>query len=44
MVGYDDGSFGAADLVTPAAACTVILRHLGIQNPAGGTTALLVIS
>ena len=35
MVGYDDGSFGAADLVTPAAACTVILRHLGYPESSG---------
>lgn len=35
MVGYDDGSFGAADLVTPAVACTVILRHLGYPESSG---------
>ena len=27
MVGYDTGAFGAGDSVTPAAACTVVLRH-----------------
>lgn len=30
MLGYDTGIFGADDRVTPAAACTVVLRHLGI--------------
>lgn len=29
MVGYGNHKFGAADPVTPAAACTVILRYLG---------------
>ena len=29
MIGYPDGTFGASDPVTPAAACTVALRHLG---------------
>ena len=32
MVGYDTGAFGAGDSVTPAAACTVVLRHLGIPG------------
>ena len=32
MVGYDSGAFGAGDSVTPAAACTVVLRHLGISG------------
>ena len=32
MVGYDTGAFGASDSVTPAAACTVVLRHLGISG------------
>ena len=30
MVGYGDGLFGAEDPVTPAAACTVILRYLAL--------------
>lgn len=28
MIGYDNGKFGAEDLVTPAAACTVVLRYV----------------
>lgn len=32
MVGYDSGAFGAGDYVAPAAACTVVLRHLGISG------------
>ena len=44
MVGYDDGSFGAADLVTPAAACTVILRHLGYPESSGWSPNIRTIS
>ena len=32
MVGYGDGLFGAEDPVTPAAACTVILRYLALPD------------
>ena len=32
MVGYGDGLFGAEDPVTPAAACTVILRYLALTD------------
>lgn len=32
MVGYGNHKFGAADSVTPAAACTVVLRYLGYQE------------
>lgn len=32
MVGYGDGIFGAADSVTPAAACTVVLRYLELPK------------
>ena len=30
MVGYDTGAFGADDGVTPAAACTVVLRYMDL--------------
>lgn len=32
MVGYDTGAFGADDGVTPAAACTVILRYMDLPD------------
>lgn len=32
MVGYDTGAFGADDGVTPAAACTVVLRYMGLSG------------
>ena len=32
MVGYDTGIFGASDGVTPAAACTVVLRYKDIPD------------
>lgn len=32
MVGYDTGSFGAEDGVTPAAACTVVLRYMDLPG------------
>lgn len=32
MVGYDTGAFGADDSVTPAAACTVVLRYMGLSG------------
>ena len=32
MAGYDTGFFGASDSVTPAAACTVILRYLSLPT------------
>lgn len=32
MVGYDTGMFGAYDGVTPAAACTVILRYMALPG------------
>lgn len=32
MVGYDTGKFGAQDGVTPAAACTVILRYTDLPD------------
>lgn len=32
MVGYDNGLFGAEDGVTPAAACTVVLRYLDLPD------------
>lgn len=32
MVGYNDSIFGAADSVTPAAACTVVLRYLELPK------------
>lgn len=32
MVGYGDGLFGAEDPVTPAAACTVVLRYLNLPD------------
>lgn len=32
MVGYDTGAFGADDGVTPAAACTVVLRYLDLPD------------
>lgn len=32
MLGYDTGYFGTWDSVTPAAACTVVLRHLGFPG------------
>ena len=32
MVGYDMGKFGAQDGVTPAAACTVILRYVDLPD------------
>lgn len=34
MVGYENGAFGASDSVTPAAACTVVLRTLELQDVA----------
>ena len=39
MVGYGDGLFGAEDPVTPAAACTVILRYLALPDLVWITTA-----
>ena len=32
MVGYDTGAFGADDGVTPAAACTVVLRYMDLPD------------
>lgn len=32
MIGYDENVFGAEDNVTPAAACTVILRYLALPD------------
>lgn len=32
MVGYDTGAFGANDSVSPAAACTVVLRYLDLPE------------
>ena len=32
MVGYDTGVFGADDGVTPAAACTVVLRYMDLPD------------
>ena len=32
MVGYDTGGFGADDGVTPAAACTVVLRYMDLPD------------
>ena len=32
MVGYDTGAFGTDDGVTPAAACTVILRYMDLPD------------
>lgn len=32
MVGYDTGEFGAADGVTPSAACTVVLRYADLPD------------
>lgn len=32
MVGYDTGEFGADDGVTPAAACTVVLRYMDLPD------------
>lgn len=32
MVGYDTGAFGADDGVTPAAACTVVLRYMNLPD------------
>lgn len=32
MVGYDTGEFGADDGVTPAAACTVVLRYMDLSD------------
>ena len=36
MVGYGDDIFGASDPVTPAAACTIILRYLDLARNTGG--------
>lgn len=41
MVGYDTGVFGADDGVTPAAACTVVLRYMDqIRHSVVGLAAL----
>lgn len=32
MLGYDTGAFGADDSVTPAAACTVVLRYMELPD------------
>jgi len=32
MLGYDTGAFGADDGVTPAAACTVVLRYMELSD------------
>lgn len=32
MIGYDTGAFGAGDGVTPAAACTVVLRYMDLPD------------
>lgn len=32
MVGYGNGAFGAGDGVAPAAACTVVLRHMSLPD------------
>lgn len=32
VVGYDTGLFGAGDSVTPAAACTVVLRYMALPD------------
>ena len=32
MGGYDTGVFGADDGVTPAAACTVVLRYMDLPD------------
>lgn len=43
MAGYGNKQFGPSDPVTPAAACTVMLRYLGTARPASGATPPLVI-